>query len=58
MLIQEFKDRIAYCCDPETIVEILELSVEDLIEAFEDEIEEKLEAFSDIFDITRGYEDE
>ena len=58
MLIKEFKDRITYCCDPETIIEILELTVEDLVEAFEERVEEKLEEFDEMFDIMEGYGDE
>ncbi len=58
MLITEFKERIMYCCDPETIVEILELTTEDLMDAFEEKIEEKLEEFDEMFDIMEGYGDE
>ena len=58
MLIPEFRDRIEYCCDPETLVEVLELTVAELISAFEERVEENLDAFDELFGITVGYNED
>ena len=58
MYIEDFKERLAYCCDPETFVDVLEITVEELMDAFEDRLIEEQDKFDELFDITEEYSDE
>lgn len=41
MTLEELKKRILAECDPDEVVEELDISTEDLIEAFEDRLEDR-----------------
>lgn len=45
LTINELKERIVQNEDPDFIVEILEISTDELLEAFHDKLEEHLEYF-------------
>jgi len=57
MHITDFKERLAYCCDPETFIEILELTMEDLMDSFEDRLIDNADKFDDLFDIRSEHEE-
>ena len=58
MYIEDFKDRLAYCCDPETFIEVLEITMEELMDAFEDKLIEDADKFDDLFDIRGEHEED
>ena len=51
LLIHEVKERLTRCCDPETFVDILELSIDQLMDAFEEEMMDKLDTLDNTFDL-------
>tara|TARA_R110002153_G_scaffold169429_1_gene322289 strand:- start:475 stop:651 length:177 start_codon:yes stop_codon:yes gene_type:complete len=58
MYIVDFKERLEHCCDPETFVDVLEITMEELMDAFEDRLIEEQDKFDELFDITEEYLDE
>jgi hypothetical protein len=58
MYIVDFKERLAYCCDPETFIDVLDITMEELMEAFEERLVDEQEKFDELFDITEEYDDE
>ena len=55
MHIEDFKERLEFCCDPETFVEVLGLTMSDLMEAFEDRMVDRASEFDDLFYITEEF---
>lgn len=51
MLVHEVKERLVHCCDPESFIDILEISMEQLMDAFEDEMMDNLDKIDNAFDI-------
>lgn len=56
MLIEDYKERLAYCCDPETFIDILEITMEELMDVFEEKLENNFSDFDGLFNITGGYD--
>lgn len=52
--IEEFKERVAEEYDPDLLVEVLEITSEELVDLFEDRLIEKRHKFNDIEDEDDG----
>ncbi len=50
LTLEEIKERIGSQYDPDLIVEVLEISTEELLDAFEEKLLAKLHKFEDIED--------
>jgi len=58
MYIEDFKERLEFCCDVETFVDTLDLTMEDLMDAFEERMVDNKDKFDDLFNITGEFGDE
>ena len=58
MYIEDFKERLEFCCDVETFVDTLDLTMEDLMDAFEERMIDNKDKFDDLFNITGEFGDE
>ena len=56
LTLEELKEKLLEECDPDEIVEQLDLSTEDLLEAFTDRLEEKSYRFKEFDDETEEEE--
>lgn len=52
--VHEIKEKLKVACDEIGILEVLDISVEDILERFEDKIEAKLESLSEEFEADFG----
>ena len=50
LTLQELKDRIAYRKDPDDLVEMLDISSQQLVDRFEDAIEERFTGLCEEFE--------
>lgn len=48
--VHELKEKLKVACDETGILEVLDISVEEILERFEDKIEAKLESLSEEFE--------
>lgn len=50
MTLQDLKDRVLATRNPDDILEILDISAEELLDRFEDKLEERFERISEEFE--------